>query len=261
MRRPRHMAAGMVIISAMSVCTAAALAGCAAASPPAGARSAAPALATRAGFTFTVAGVRPVPANGSQDAHTQTPDAACDSATFSADEALGVKVANGFAAANFPVAADLLRHFLKGTGTEVDYQAGSPISRQAMASTAFQAVNSEVQQAILSQLKAGRTRVQLTAAHLPTVAFESTTTDLYWGFRGTQGLTVTGSGSRENGRYVGTLSYLIRDSYGFPVSDTLDGFGPPMRYLQTVCGAPGQPGGAHWFPDSITVTVPFSQPA
>jgi hypothetical protein len=59
----------------------------------------------------------------------------------------------------------------------------------------------------------------------------------------------------------GTLSYVIRDSYGFPPSDTLQGFGAPMRYLQTACGAPQHPGGAHWFPDAITVTVPFSQPA
>lgn len=65
----------------------------------------------------------------------------------------------------------------------------------------------------------------------------------------------------ENGRYAGTLSYVIRDSYGFPASDTLGGFGPPMRYLQTVCGAPAHAGGAHWFPDSITVTVPFDRPA
>jgi len=63
------------------------------------------------------------------------------------------------------------------------------------------------------------------------------------------------------GRYMGTLTYVIRDSYGFPVDDTLGGFGPPMRYLQTVCGAPRHAGGAHWFPDSVTVTVPFDQPA
>jgi len=75
------------------------------------------------------------------------------------------------------------------------------------------------------------------------------------------GLTVTGRGTREHGRYAGTLSYVIRDSYGFPVGDTLDGFGPPMRYLQTACGAPRHADGAHWFPDTITVTVPFNRPA
>jgi hypothetical protein len=53
----------------------------------------------------------------------------------------------------------------------------------------------------------------------------------------------------------------MRDSYGFPAGDTLEGFGPPMRYLQTVCGAPRHAGGAHWFPDTITVTVPFNRPA
>jgi hypothetical protein len=58
-----------------------------------------------------------------------------------------------------------------------------------------------------------------------------------------------------------TLSYVIRDSYGFPVGDTLEGFGPPMRYLQTVCGASRHAGGARWFPDTITVTVPFNRPA
>jgi hypothetical protein len=179
--------------------------------------------------------------------------------TFAADKALAAKVTAGFALAGFPASAALLEHFLKGTGTEVDYPAGSPISKEALASGAFLAVNTEVQEEILSQLKAGKTRVRLSAAQLPTVAFESTASDLYWGFRGTQGLTVTGSGGRQNGRFAGTLSYVIRDSYGFPAGETLDGFGPPMRYLQTACGAPQHAGGAHWFPDAITVTVPLRQ--
>jgi len=212
-------------------------------------------------LAFTVAGTRPVLPSGSQDTHAQTPDSGCDSSTFTADKALGARVAHGFALAGFPASADLLTHFLKGKGTEVDYRAGSPISKQALASGAFRAVNNEVTEAILHQLKAGRAHVRLSAAQLPTVAFESRASDLYWGFRGTQGLTVTGSGRRENGRYVGTLSYVIRDSYGFPVGDTLEGFGPPMRYLQTACGAPQHAGGARWFPDTITVTVPFSRPA
>ena len=58
-----------------------------------------------------------------------------------------------------------------------------------------------------------------------------------------------------------TVISVAGHSYGFPVGDTLRGFGPPMRYLQTVCGAPQHAGGARWFPDTITVTVPFSRPA
>jgi hypothetical protein len=199
--------------------------------------------------------------SGSQDTHAQTPNARCDSATFAADKALGARVAGGFALANFPVSADLLAHFLTGTGTEVNYRARSPIAKKALASGAFRAVNDDVAEAVLSQLKAGRTRVRLSAAQLPTVAFESRRSDLYWGFRTTQGLTVTGRGTRENGRYAGTLTFVIRDSYGFPARDTLDGFGPPMRYLQTACGAPRHAGGARWFPVTITVTVPFNRPA
>jgi hypothetical protein len=261
MRRPRQMLAKEPVISAAFLCVIAALPGCSAASPTAGSPSAAAVPSAGAAVAFTVAGARPVPPNGSQDTHAQTPEARCDGATFAADGALGIKVADGFALAGFPAAADLLMHFLKGKGTEVDYRAGSPISKKALSSRAFKAVNNEVQEAILSQLKTGKTRVQLSSAQLPTVAFESKNSDLYWGIRGTQGLTVTGSGSRKNGRYAGTLSYVIRDSYGFPASDTLHGFGGTMRYLQTACGAPQHPGGAHWFPDTITVTVPFNQPA
>jgi hypothetical protein len=248
------------VICAAFLCMVAALPGCSAA-PPAAGPSAAAVPPAGAAFAFTVAGARPVPRNGSQDTHAQTPTAACGNARFAADKVVGSNVADGFAVAGFPASADLLTHFLQGKGTEVDYRAGSPISKKALSSSAFQAVNNEVQRAILSKLKAGKTRVQLSGAQLPTVAFGSKDSDLYWGFRGTQGLTVTGGGSRKNRRYAGTLSYVIRDSYGFPARDALHGFGAPMRYLQTACGAPQHPGGAHWFPDTITVTVPFNQPA
>jgi hypothetical protein len=213
---------------------------------------------TDAAAAFTVTGDNPVTPNGSQDTYAATPSATCDSAQLKADQTLGGSVADGFALEGFPAAADLLAHFLAGKGTEVDYRLGSAISKEAQASPEFQAVNDIVQGEIALQLRAGDARVQLTAAQLPTVLFADKSSDLYWGFRGTQGLTVTGSGRREDGGYVGTLTYVIRDSYGFPVDDTLDGFGPPMRYLQTACGAPRHPGGAHWFPDTITVSVPFN---
>jgi hypothetical protein len=259
------------VTSAASLCMLAVLSGCSMlpgsgsssppADPPAPATAHSAVQRASATFSFTVTGTHPVEPNGSQDTHAQTPGTSCASATFASDHALGVRIARGFTLAGFPVGAELLTHFLQGKGTRVAFPAGSPISRKALASSAFQAVNSEVQAEILGQLKTGRTHVRLSSAQLPTVAFESRSSDLYWGFRGTQGLTVTGSGHRAHGRYTGTLTYVIRDSYGFPVSDTLDGFGPPMRYLQTVCGAPQHPGGARWFPDTITVTVPFSHRA
>lgn len=250
-----------LVIALVSVSVLVVLPGCSAARPAAGSRPTVTSRPAGSVAGFTVTGSRPVLPSGSQDTHAQAPGAGCDGAAFAADEAMGVRVAAGFALAGFSASAALLEHFLAGKGTEVDYRAGSVISRQALASGAFRAVAKKVQDVIVSQLKAGRTHVRLTAAELPAVAFESRSSDLYWGFRGTQGLTVTGSGHRENGRFTGTLSYVIRDSYGFPAGDTLAGFGAPMRYLQTDCGAPQHPGGAHWFPDTITVTVPFSRPA
>jgi hypothetical protein len=234
------------------------------ADPPSSALpSSAPPASASAAPSFTVTGVNPVLPNGSQDTNVQAPETACDKTRFAADRALGAEIAAGFALDGFPVASGLLTHFLAGNGTAVAYPAGSAIARQARASSAFRAVDGQVQRSILGKLTGGpgQTRVDLSAAQLPTVAFESGSSDLYWAFRGTQGLSVTGHGSLADGRWTGTLSYVIRDSYGFPVSDTLAGFGPPMRYLQTVCGAPQHPGGARWFPDSITVTVPFSHPA
>jgi hypothetical protein len=260
MRHPRQPPMKRVIISIAAACAIAALPGCSAASLATASPSPGAARTAWAAFHFTVAGDNPVLPSGSQDTHAQTAGTACDTGTFASDEALGTRIADGFELAGFPVAAALLAHFLKGTGTAVNYRAGSRISKEALASTAFRSLNSEIQQAILSQLKTGRTQVRLSAAQLPAVAFESKSSELYWAFRGTQGLTVTGSGSRVNGRYAGTVTYVIRDSYGFPADDTLDGFGPPMRYLQTVCGAPQHPGGAHWFPDTVTVTVPLGDP-
>jgi hypothetical protein len=198
--------------------------------------------------------------NGSQDTSAAAPDAQCNSRTLAADKTLGARISAGFTLTGLSVSARLLQHFLSGKGTEVSYQAGSPIAEKAQASSAFKTVSTEVQGAILAQLRVGQLRVRLSAAQLPLVTFESRHSDLYWGFRGTQGLTVTGTGRREHGRFAGTLTYVIRDSYGFPASDTLGGFGAPMRYLQTVCGAPEHASGARWFPDSITVTLPFSQP-
>jgi hypothetical protein len=254
MRRRIRGAAVTYAIAALSALACSGAPGAA----PASSATAAPRPTT---WSFTVRGDRPVPANGSQDTLAQAAGAACDSARLASDKSLGNEIASGFAAAGFPAAASLLRHFLAGAGTGVSYPAGSRIARLAAASSAFKAVNGQVQAVVARQLKAGGSQVRLSAGQLPTVTFSDTSSDLYWSFRGTQGLSVTGSGRREEGRYTGTLTYVIRDSYGFPAGDTLDGFGPPMRYLQTACGAPQHAGGARWFPDTVTVAVPFDQPA
>lgn len=248
----------IVTVVGLSVVVALSLPGCSG-GPPAKGPTAQRATATWWGFA--IAGDHPVAANGSQDTQAQAGGAVCSSSELAVDAALGGEIVSGFTSEHFPVAAQLLGHFLAGSGKAVNYPAGSQIAKLAAASAPFAAVRKEVTTVIMRQLAAGKNTVRLSAAQLPLATFSSTSSDLYWGFRGTQGLTVTGGGVRKNGRYTGTVTYVIRDSYGFPADDTLGGFGPPMRYLQTVCGAPQHTGGAHWFPDSITVAVPFSQPA
>ena len=208
---------------------------------------------------FTVAGRFPVFRAAGQDTHAQDPSSRCDPATFQRNRAVGKAAVAGFAFAGADASARLLAHFLQGTGTPVNFGADTAIARQAKASSAFRTMNRSVQAGVLRQLRAGRTRVQLDRTLLQPIRFgvPGSARDLYLGFRGTQGLEVRGSGRLVRHRFTGWLTYVIRDVYGFPPSDQLLGTGPAMRYLQVNCGAPEHAGGAHWFPDSITVTVPF----
>jgi hypothetical protein len=212
---------------------------------------------------FTVAGRFPVFRAPGQDTHAQDPSSRCNPATFQRNRAVGRAAVAGFAFTGAGASARLLAHFLQGTGTPVKFGADTAIARQAKASSAFRTMNRSVQADVLRQLRAGRTRVQLDRTLLQPIRFgvPGSAHDLYLGFRGTQGLEVRGSGRLARHRFTGRLTYVIRDVYGFPPSDQLLGTGPAMRYLQVNCGAPEHAGGAHWFPDSITVTVPFRRPS
>jgi hypothetical protein len=216
------------------------------------AASARPASTQPGGTPFTVSGDVPVQPNASQDTRAEA-SGPCQPRQLRRDKALGQATMLGFVATGANTAAALLTHFLAGSGSAVRYENSSAIAGQARASSAFQALNRAVAAQVASQLRAGRTRVRLTG--LPLVAFERPGTDLYLSFRGTQGLRVSGSGTRTRHGYFGTLSYTIEDSYGFPPQDVLLGIGTAMRYLQVNCG--NTRGGAHWFPDSVTVTVPL----
>lgn len=211
---------------------------------------------------FTVSGSNPVEPSASQDTRAQAGGATCRRKLLRQDQTLGNTTATGFELAGAPTAARLLAHFLAGTGTPVRFGPRTAIARQAAASRPFRALNHSVQAAIAAQLRAGRRHVRLPAAALTPVLFAGpgSSQDLYLSFRGTQGLDLSGTGTIARHRYTGTLSYVIADSYGFPPDDQLLGVGTAMRYLQVTCGRPQTPGGAHWFPDAITVTVPFRQP-
>lgn len=98
------------------------------------------------------------------------------------------------------------------------FGAGSQISREARASSAFRSLNGHIQAAVLNQLRAGRSHVRLAGPALRTIRFAlpGSSRDLYLGFRGTQGLDVRGTAAMTDRGYTGRLTYVIDDSYGFP---------------------------------------------
>lgn len=255
------------VLGAASLGIVAALSACSKSSPAGQAHPAATVSPTaahgpaKAQPAFTVAGDHPVQPNGSQDTNAATPDAQCNSGTLAADKTLAARIATGFTLAGFSASAQLLQHFLSGKGTEVSYQAG-------LADLADGAGKRQLQDGQRRGPGRGCRPAEDRADARAPVPRAAATHRL----RGQDQRPVLGI-SRHAGpdRYRHRqpleravrrlLTYVIRDSYGFPASDTLGGFGAPMRYLQTVCGAPEHRGGARWFPDTITVTVPFTEPA
>lgn len=225
-----------------------------------GALSSARLTAVKGPVSFTVSGGLRVLRSGSQDTHADVPGSSCNRFVLHADRIEGYAIANGFERLGAPYAAMLLRHFLGGSGIPVDISNGTPISRDLLKNPQFQSLNNDVQAYIQNKLSEGKDTITVNAPTLRRIGLYSPT-DLHWSFGGTQGLDVTGSGSLVGSSYTGTLTYTIRDSYGFSKKDYFYGIGRDMRYLQTSCGSPYKSNGARWFPDSITITVNFSLPA
>jgi hypothetical protein len=187
----------------------------------------------------------------------------CDLTRFERYKRQGSVIASTFRVGAAPTAASLLNHFLDGSGTATNFPAASAVAAEAARSAAFQREDQQVQAYVARRLTAGATSIDLGHASgvLTPVDFtDASLSDLYLGFRSTQGLVVTGVGAIVGSDYVGEITYVIEDAYGFGLHDNLFGVGADMRYLQTTCGAPFHPGGAHWFPDSITVTVALRVP-
>jgi hypothetical protein len=211
--------------------------------------------------TFTVRGSLKVMPSESQDTHAQVPPGTvCDPVTFRRDRAEGAATASGFAFLGASSAEKLLRHFLAGQKAPVSFPGTSALARELRQTSQFRALDNAVRARIGGELDHGARVITLRPPTLQRIVLDKPL-DLGLSFGGTQGLKVTGRGRLAHRHYTGTLTYILRDSYGFTSSDHFDGVGDDMRYLQTVCGRPPQRGGAHWFPDSVTVTVRFRLPA
>lgn len=163
-----------------------------------------------------------------------------------------------------PHGVQLLNHFLDGSGSAVTYPDDDSffsVSGEVRRSSVFKARDDKVQVDAARQARARDNDFTVKPPALATVDFPASgDPDLWWTFRGTQGIDVEGIGRVEKGRLKGEVTYTIRDSYGFGVNDKFFGVGIRMHYLQTVCGAPDYPGGARWFPSAVEVKVKFDQP-
>jgi hypothetical protein len=222
--------------------------------------------------TFTISGsaASPLGQAGKQDTGSPEDAKICRTLggqyAYRVDEGLGQFIVGAWQKAGLATAAEFLADFLSGTGDAVNLPDTSLAASEIKESSAFTVENNAVLNYIQEQLDGAATHIQLpTPDPLHALAFLSHSTradlDLYLAFRYTHGITVSGSGSLVGTDYVGSLTYVISESYGFNAGNTLLDVGPAMRYLQTVCGAPYYPDGAHWFPVTVTITEPFSLPA
>jgi hypothetical protein len=166
-----------------------------------------------------------------------------------------------------PNGQKLLDHFLSGSGTAVDFSNSSPVAAEVKKSPEFKALDDTIQREVADHARNGQTDIQLGLENRRSLLpYFTSSMDLTETFRGTQGLDVSGTVHQDGSRLRGNITYVIRDVYGFGTDapkkfDRGIPFGTAARYLQTVCGAPDYRGGAHWFADSVTVTVGFDQPA
>ncbi len=216
----------------------------------------------------------PAPANSDQATGNQKLAQQCLTRSgqreFLFDELLAHNIVDTMVKSGAPHGAELLVHFLDGTGSPVSYAEGSSLAAEVKASTRFKALDKAVQAEAKRKLDVAQQNVigeqnVIVSSSLKTIDFtfgsDQSNWDLYLAFGGTQGLKVDSEGLFPiEGRYVGTITYVIQDTYGFSTAPKFLGVGPQMHYLQTVCGAPDFQGGAQWFPTSLTVTVPFDQP-
>jgi hypothetical protein len=142
--------------------------------------------------------------------------AQCSRGRFQYAEAMGHAVVAGFSTGRTPNAANLLAHFLGGSGTPQDLPDGSLLSKEAKNDPQFLALDKAVQAAAKALLDGGQQTVDVSSG-LHTVDFSSSSSDpdLQGAFGGTQGLDVNGSGYLQKGRYVGTITYITRDGSSF----------------------------------------------
>jgi hypothetical protein len=216
---------------------------------------------------FTVHGLHPLPTpNGTgefaEGSLLQAIACAAAPELFGAAEDTGAAAVAYIYSQHSPTGAGWLLHFLGGSGTSINLGDSSALASQVKTDPAFTKLNDAVQKEIKAALDGGQQNITLSSGVMNPPDFGGGTSnpEPHWAFGGTQGLEVTGNGFPQHGQWKGELTYTIRDVYGFYLSLKFKHASAPMHYLQSTCGAPQFPLGAHWFYTSVTVKMNFQQP-
>jgi hypothetical protein len=235
--------------------------------------SAGPARAGDGTSVWSVTGSIPYIPDPGETAVTP-PAASCSRIYKALDFGLYLSELAAFKAGHAPDAANLLAHWMAGSGQPVNFGGNSALAAKAAQFPAFLAMNSKVQEYVRQKLAEGVTNTNITVPAnqgyspsnqrpLAVMDFNNVVNfpALYWAFRATQGIRLTGTITDQGGRYTGQLTFVISDTYGFQANDTSRLTGPftrAMNYLQTNCGHPKFTTGPLWFSDTLTVPVKFS---
>jgi hypothetical protein len=219
---------------------------------------------------WTVSGGIPFPHKTSRDSDQATGSPAlaktCSAFTNARYRGFALAAIAFLSGARDPYAADALHQWLNGRTSPLEFRADSAIAKEAKVFHTFTELNAAIKQELKRRLDAGDRTVVVHPRQTVDFTTAPKLSELYVLFRGTQGLDISGEGTITGGRYQGKLTYVIRDTFGFSNKDLFSvpggkDIGRDLHYLQTVCGGPYHPGGAHWYPDSVTVEVPVDLPA
>ena len=166
--------------------------------------------------TVFVKGSIPYTPDPSETAVTQS-SASCSRIYKGLDLGLYLSELAAFKADHAPDAANLLAHWLAGSGQPVNYGSSSVLATKAAEFPAFQAMNAKVQGYVWHKIAQGVTNITVPSnpGYLPTNQRPVVLMDfndvvnfpaLYWAFRATQGISLTGTIRDQGGRYTGKLT-------------------------------------------------------
>jgi len=135
---------------------------------------------------------------------------------------------------------ELLWHFLDGFGPSIDYRDDSSpgsVSGKVRRSASFKALDERVQKEVLEKAREGQVNFTIVSSTLHRPTSGSRATSISTGRSAAPKGSTPAAASSATSRFKGSITYVIRDSYGFRNDEGFFGADKAARYLQTTCGA------------------------